>query len=462
VTLSHPGLRAGSRRRWIAGAAWLLAASVSFAACGKKGPPLAPLLKVPATPADTAARRVGNVADVQFRVAGANGDGTRPADITRVEVYGYTGEAPTPAEVVKYGTLVVKVPVRKPPARDEEAEAKDDEEDPDKPAKKAPPKPPPPPRPPASMVNGFDQGDLLVASEPLGPEQMTVVEPKRPKSAQRPVVEDPWQPRLTPAKGKGNARLYFVVGVNHRGQRGGFSAPLSVPLSPPPSAPSALEVAYTEKGIALSWQAPSDLPRPVQGPAPEGALPSTSRAVQGPNGGFNVYEVPPAPKAEGTEAAAPVPPVMAGSLAKPLNDKLLEETSFLVAGLEFGKARCFAVRAVAQSAAVSEESEASAPACITPKDTFPPAAPKSLSAVGSEGAISLIWEANSEADLAGYLVLRSEAGKPPQALTPQPIKETTFRDATVARGVRYLYTVVAVDTAGNRSAASNRVEETAR
>jgi arsenate reductase len=167
-------------------------------------------------------------------------------------------------------------------------------------------------------------------------------------------------------------------------------------------------------------------------------------------------------KAEGTEAAAPVAPVMAGSLAKALNDKLLEERSFLVPGLEFGKARCFAVRAVAQSAAVSVESEASAPACITPKDTFPPAAPKSLSAVGSEGAISLIWEANSEADLAGYLVLRSEAGKPPQALTPQPIKETTFRDATVARGVRYLYTVVAVDTAGNRSAASNRVEETAR
>jgi fibronectin type 3 domain-containing protein len=85
-----------------------------------------------------------------------------------------------------------------------------------------------------------------------------------------------------------------------------------------------------------------------------------------------------------------------------------------------------------------------------------------LSAVASEGAVSLIWEANPEADLAGYLVFRAEGGRPPQPLTPQPIKETTFRDATPTRGVRYVYTVVALDTAGNRSAPSNAVEESAR
>ena len=49
-------------------------------------------------------------------------------------------------------------------------------------------------------------------------------------------------------------------------------------------------------------------------------------------------------------------------------------------------------------------------------------------------------------------------------LTPAPIKETTFRDTTVSAGVRYVYVVVAVDTATpqNVSAQSNRVEETAR
>ena len=99
---------------------------------------------------------------------------------------------------------------------------------------------------------------------------------------------------------------------------------------------------------------------------------------------------------------------------------------------------------------------------MTPADTFPPAAPTGLAAVGSEGAISLIWEASTEADLAGYLVMRAEAGGAPRPLTPEPIKETTFRDATAARGVRYVYTVVAVDTTGNRSTPSNAVEETAR
>ena len=34
--------------------------------------------------------------------------------------------------------------------------------------------------------------------------------------------------------------------------------------------------------------------------------------------------------------------------------------------------------------------------------------------------------------------------------------------ATVKAGVTYVYTVVAIDKAGNRSAASNRVQETAR
>ena len=53
------------------------------------------------------------------------------------------------------------------------------------------------------------------------------------------------------------------------------------------------------------------------------------------------------------------------------------------------------------------ESEASPRACVTPADTFPPAAPTSLTAVGGEGAVSLIWEANKEPDLAGYLVLRA-------------------------------------------------------
>ncbi len=101
--------------------------------------------------------------------------------------------------------------------------------------------------------------------------------------------------------------------------------------------------------------------------------------------------------------------------------------------------------------------------CVTPVDAFAPEAPRSLAAVGSEGGISLIWDANSETDLAGYLVLRGQAPETPgQELTAAPIKETTFRDLTAAQGVRFAYVVVAVDKAGNRSRPSNQVEDAAR
>ena len=98
-------------------------------------------------------------------------------------------------------------------------------------------------------------------------------------------------------------------------------------------------------------------------------------------------------------------------------------------------------------------------------DVFPPAAPESLEAVASDGAVSLIWQGNSETDLAGYLVIRSEEVETRiQQLTPKPIAETTFRDTDVKPGTRYVYVVVAVDRAEppNRSGPSNAVTVTAR
>jgi hypothetical protein len=95
-------------------------------------------------------------------------------------------------------------------------------------------------------------------------------------------------------------------------------------------------------------------------------------------------------------------------------------------------------------------------------DTFPPAAPKDLKAVSSEGVISLIWEASPESDLAGYIILRAQA--PAEPVTPvvsAPVLETSFND-TVQPGVRFVYAVRAVDKAGNAGAPSNTVEETAR
>ncbi len=89
--------------------------------------------------------------------------------------------------------------------------------------------------------------------------------------------------------------------------------------------------------------------------------------------------------------------------------------------------------------------------------------PTNRALVANAGAISLIWDPNSEKDLDGYLVLRADPSSGTlQAVTREPIHQTTFNDTTAKPGVRYVYAIVAVDKAGNVSAQSNRIEETAR
>ena len=140
----------------------------------------------------------------------------------------------------------------------------------------------------------------------------------------------------------------------------------------------------------------------------------------------------------------------------------IAEAQFSDARIEWGAERCYVVRAVETVGDLTLESDAAPPACQKLVDTFPPAAPKGLTAVPTEGAINLIWQSNGEKDLAGYLVLRAVApGENLSPVTPSPIQGTTFKDA-VEPAVRYVYAVAAVDKAGNTSAPSGAVEATAR
>ena len=82
------------------------------AGCGKKGPPLAPLAKLPVAPGQVSASRAGNTVTIGFTVPGANVSGVRPADIDRVDVYAWTGPAVPAALVFKVATVVASVPVR--------------------------------------------------------------------------------------------------------------------------------------------------------------------------------------------------------------------------------------------------------------------------------------------------------------------------------------------------------------
>ena len=428
-------------------------ASCGLAGCGKKGPPRLPLALVPARIDDVVVRRLGDEVQLQFTVPARNTDGTTPADIAAVDVLALTGDPAGPdgrplgdVGFAKAASVVRSLAIEPPPAPEKD-ESGDRDKDRGGQAPAA-----------AAVRTGPAQGDRVTVVERLLPD-MLVATPRPDAGPARPPeataapldVEMPIGPVAGPAD-RTPSRYYAVAGRSRRGRPGPLSPRVAVPLGILPPTPEAPLVTYDEQRLTLAWPEPVGIRRPVQPPAPEGLLEARPLVAGSPAHTYNVYAI------GDTAAGAPAPPA-------PLNAAPLTETRLEVGTVPFGKERCFLVRSVEQHGPATVESAASPVTCVTPRDTFPPAPPRGLAAVGAEGAINLIWEASGAADLAGYLVLRGELpGGTLQVLTTDPVRETTFRDAGVKAGVRYEYVVVAVDTAQppNRSAESNRVEETAR
>ena len=88
-------------------------------------------------------------------------------------------------------------------------------------------------------------------------------------------------------------------------------------------------------------------------------------------------------------------------------------------------------------------------------DTTAPAAPNGLNATGGEGQVALNWSANGESDLAGYNVYRGTTSSATGSkVNTTLLTGTAFTDTTVADDTTYYYTIKAVDTSFNESAAS--------
>jgi hypothetical protein len=96
----------------------------------------------------------------------------------------------------------------------------------------------------------------------------------------------------------------------------------------------------------------------------------------------------------------------------------------------------------------------SAPSVTVRTDVTPPAAVTSLTATPQPASILLTWAANTDADLAGYKVLRSDLPDGVYTLIsgPTPVPGTTFNDTTSPGGFLWYYRVVATDVSGNDSA----------
>jgi len=417
----------------------LIVAAIAASACGKSGPPLPPLVKLPVAPGELVAERRGETVDIHFVVPAANTDGTRPANIQRVEVYAITGAPATmpDAQLLKRGVKVASVDVKAP--KDPDAAA-----DPDDPSDEIE----------LPEGTGLDQGVVARVSETLSPAAMAPVDltkdPDTRKSRDAAASAD--RVLLAPSP-EALSRVYAGVGIATNGRKGIVSKRVVVPLTPPPPALFQKSMSSTEKAITLTWT-PVTAAGMVQAPASDGVLPATPIGIDVPTLAYNVYDV--SPREPAADAAPPRAPFATKLTDKPLADPMFEDTR-----MTWGARRCYTVRVVETVRGLPIESDPAPAACDTLKDTFPPAVPKGLQTVAGEGTINLIWEPNAEPDLAGYVVLRGATATALAPVTPAPIVDSRFTD-TVAPGSRFFYAVEAVDKAGNVSAASPAVPETAR
>lgn len=429
------------------------------AGCGKKGPPLAPFVRVPAAVGSVTGQRIGGDVYLSFPVPSTNVDGQQPSDIASLEVYAVTSTRPPATdEQREAATLVATVPVR--PILPELPVPENGS-----------------PNPPIPLPPGVERGTTAVVRETLTSEAFTPVElplDERERALADVSRDDegylPIGPLVAPPPTQMPRRHYFVIGVSPRGRKSDPSTPVAVPLESVASAPGAPKVDYSETQMTITWTPPADArtativaPPPIKpsanasAAAVKPALPplmarslgfSTEATL------YHLYEIP-------TNATPSDPYAIV--LPAPLTPAPVAVPEYVIPSVTFGTERCFEVRPVDKVGEATVIGPASPRTCITPLDKFAPAAPRSPAAIAGPGSINLIWDANTEKDVIGYLVLRAEApGDTLQPVTAQPIAAATYRDETVKPGVRYVYAVVAVDSAGNRSVESSRIEETAR
>ncbi len=269
---------------------------------------------------------------------------------------------------------------------------------------------------PPERVDSYVKGNLVEFRDPLMPEDSS--------------------------RTAGSVLAYLVRTRASKTRASGDSNFSTARIYPPPEAPRDLRVSVNESAIELSWTGASTPGTPAQA-------------------AYRVFraEIEPGPEAapqDFSQVKLKAPIEMAGISATP---------DFLDSHFEFGRTYLYTVRAVAQFGPDSVESEVSEPVVVTPRDTFPPAAPRGLlGAVIPETSqthayVELSWAIGTEADLAGYYVYRSDREDTPgERVNGEILQGPAFRDISVVAGRRYFYRVSAVDRAGNESSKSSAIQ----
>lgn len=275
---------------------------------------------------------------------------------------------------------------------------------------------------------------------------------------------------------------YRVRISNGSGRSAGESEAVFAASGAAPAPVLDLRVTSRPRGAAINWEAVpgaevavvllrSEQPTATPGTAPSAGTPASPASPRRKSGSpFRL---------KGTADAAGTPAAEVHLAAGPPGSDpggVLDTTAPFGPVLTYRAERVRTV--VLDGQTVTLRSEATPAVTATLRDSFPPAAPAGLlaadgsrSAQGSSPprpAVDLSWQPGGEPDLAGYLVERSESGRPGGAteeehwrqLTALPIIAPAYQDRAVKPGLSYRYRILAVDNMGNRSVPSSPADIT--
>ncbi len=270
---------------------------------------------------------------------------------------------------------------------------------------------------PVQMVDQYREGDRIHFSDVLAPADL--------------------------ATHVGGAALY-AVRTRLAKHDSGDSNVVQVQILPAPQPIEDLRAQITQTTVELSWTMPAILPA---GSAPPVSFRYRVYRAEAPPAGNH-----PASLANSRTHSDSAQVALLGESAT----SSYGDTSFT-----FGHTYAYTIRSVATYESGSVESEESNVLNVTPRDTFAPATPENIAATAtpSNGSVAahvdLSWAINSESDLLGYNVYRSDTeGGPGIRVNATPLVTPAFRDNLVVAGEQYFYRVTAVDRAGNESAPS--------
>ena len=209
------------------------------------------------------------------------------------------------------------------------------------------------------------------------------------------------------ASGSPRPLRYFVELMNRKGRSAGLSNEAVVPAGQSPSPIEGLHAEVHKDGVILTWNERSE----------PGAVRLQRKLLT------------PLPAKPHQELLAPP--------QEPSEENLIVDTKPQVAGavdrsIRLGESYEYRAQRVSrisyEGKPLELASEFSAPLRVNAEDMFPPAVPIGLAAVattrdgGIEAAIDLSWQPDTEPDLAGYIVYRSEGDAAWQRISPaQPL-----------------------------------------